>query len=111
MRLTGALSNQGTADALGVVLDRKRQLARRTAASTGPCRTIRLPQGAIQGAVLDVLRAASGPLRARDIQLRAEARLERSLSYDTVTSFLSVACRAENRLVERVGYGLYRIGG
>jgi len=110
VRLTGALSNQGTADALDVVLDRKRQLAVGMAASAEPCRTIRLPQGAIQAAVLDVLRAASGPLRPRDIQLRVEARLRRSLSHDTVSSFLSVACRADNLLVERVGYGLYRIG-
>lgn len=111
MRLTGALSNQGTAEALGMVLDRKRGLALGIAAgATNPCRTIRLPQGAIQATVLDVLRAASGPLRPRDIQLRVEARLGRSLSHDTVTSFLSVACRADNRVVERVGYGLYRIG-
>ena len=110
MRLTGACSNQETADVLEALLDRKRQLALGAdGTDTGPKRPLRLPKGAIQAAVLQVLDAATGPLRLGEIHSRVEQRLDRATTRDTVSSFLSVACRADNPTVVRAGYGLYRI--
>jgi hypothetical protein len=72
-------------------------------------RSSRLPQGAIQAAVLEVLGAASGSLRVAEIHRRVEEELGRVVSRDTVASFLSVACRADPAVVLRVGRGLYAV--
>jgi len=108
MRLTGACSNQEIADVLEALLDRKRQLGS-GGIGIDSKRMLRLPQGAIQATVLQVLDTAAGALRLGEIQSRVEQRLDRSVSRDTVSSFLSVACRAHAPTVVRVGYGLYRM--
>jgi hypothetical protein len=78
MRLSGALSaNQATADALGALVDRKRRLGM-VGINEDARPLIRLPQGAIQAAVLEVLADASGYLRAAEIHLRVETRLRQS---------------------------------
>jgi hypothetical protein len=108
MRLSGALSNQATADALGALVDRKRRLGM-VGINEDARPLIRLPQGAIQAAVLEVLADASGSLRAVEIHSRVQTRLMQSITRDTVTSFLSVGCRSTSLPVIRVGHGRYRI--
>ena len=49
--------------------------------------------GTIQAAALTVLTEADGPLAPRQVRARAQALLELTVSQDTISSFLSVACR------------------
>lgn len=109
MRLTGACSNLDGAGALKELLERKRQLARTTETGALSAQAIRLPQGAIQAAVLEVLRVAHGSLRVAEIHMRAEEKLGQAVSRDTVASFLSVACRADAPMVLRVERGVYTV--
>jgi hypothetical protein len=103
MQVTGALSNQTIADTLEALLKRKRWITR------PPGRTehaLRLRAGAIQDAVLDVLADADGALRCGEIHARVQHRLGRAVARDTVTSYLSVACRAADpKIVRRRGLG------
>ena len=109
MRLTGACSNRHVASSLASLLARKHKLGiADESESERP--SIGLPQGAIRDAILEVLSNAPGAcLRAKEIQSRAEQRLGIPVSYDTVCSYLSIACRAEDSSVVRVGYGRYRL--
>lgn len=108
VRLTGALSNRQAASTLAGALARKRKVD--VVGSSELVRAaIRLPQGAIQDAVLEVLRTASGSMRPGEIRTRVEARLGVAISQDTVCSYLSVACRAEKPQILRVGYGRYQL--
>jgi len=54
---------------------------------------LRLPQGAIQAAAVDVMRKARQPLPITEMHRRVEKRLKREVSYDTVCSFLTVAAK------------------
>lgn len=65
--------------------------------------------GTIQAAALAVLAKADAALMPRDVRALIEERLDRTVSQDTVSSFLSVACRSAESPVRRVGHGLYRI--
>jgi len=67
--------------------------------------------GAIQDAVLDVLANTGRPMRRADVHRAVELRLQRSVSLDTVGSFLSVAARNPDMPVVRVGAGLYDLPG
>ena len=108
MRLTGALSNLPAASALSGLLARKRKII--VADEPTPSRhTLRLPQGSIQAAVMEVLAAAPGSLRPGDVREQVQRHLGVAISQDTVSSFLSVACVADAPTVIRVGYGRYRI--
>lgn len=111
VRLTGALSNQATADGLEALLGQKRQFKPGVDGVEVESRPLRPPQGAIQGAVLEVLRAASGPLRVAEIHSGVEAELGRAVSRDTVASFLSVGCRPDVPTVLRVERGRYKAAG
>jgi hypothetical protein len=93
--LDGLVGRKRTID-LGLALDQS-------------TRSIRLPQGAIHAAVLEVLRCASGSLRVAEIHGRVEEQLGRVVSRDTVASFLSVACRADAAVILRVERGLYAV--
>jgi hypothetical protein len=46
-------------------------------------------------------------MRPREVHDAMELRLDRSISYDTVTSFLSVAARDSSSGVVRMRRGLY----
>lgn len=70
---------------------------------------LKLRLGEIQDTVLDVMRLAGEPLRPTEIRIRVSNRLEREISYDTVASFLSVACRDSKWSVKRVESGRYKI--
>jgi len=109
MRLTGALSNHDRAHGLKGLLDSKRLLALATVPEVHRARSIRLPQGAIQAAVLEVLLGVPGSLRVAEIHRGVEEELGRAVSRETVASFLSVACRAGAPLVVRVARGTYAI--
>lgn len=111
MRLTGACSNLDGAGALKELLRRKRQLARTTEIGALSAQAIRPPKGAIQAAVLEVLRVAHGALRVAEVHRRVEEKLGRAVSRDTVASFLSVACRAGAQMVMRVERGVYTVDG
>jgi len=63
--------------------------------------------GVIQGAVVDILKAAAEPLRPREVRVLVEELLNRPVSQDTVSSFLSVAARQPHLPIERTGPSLY----
>ncbi len=65
--------------------------------------------GAIQAAILGVLREAEDALAPSEVRVRVDERLGRPISQDTISSFLSVACRSTDLQVQRIGRGLYRI--
>jgi hypothetical protein len=65
--------------------------------------------GAIQGAALDALGEAAGPMRPGDLHAAVECRLQRPVSTDTISSFLSAAARSANMPVIRTGPGLYAL--
>jgi hypothetical protein len=108
MRLTGALSNRGRSDVIEALVHRKHKVELAIENVGLPRQAIRLPQGAVQAAVRKVLGLAPGALRIAEIQAQAEQELGRTVSRDTVGSFLSVACRATAPTVVRVGHGSYR---
>jgi len=74
-----------------------------------PDPSLSLPMGSIQSAIVQVLRAAERPLTPRVVRVRVEERLRRTTCQNTVSSFLSVACRAADSPVQRCGRALYRI--
>jgi hypothetical protein len=80
---------------------------RQAALSPPPRHPLRLPAGAICEAAVAVLSEAREPLRPGDIRLLVEHRLDRPVSQDTVSSFLSVAARRAFLPIERVSRGLY----
>jgi hypothetical protein len=108
MHPTRALSNQDIAPGLQRLaliraeIPTEAQLQCRTT-------TIRARSGVVQGAVLAVLAEVETPQRPAEIRKRVEQWLGREVSPDTVSSFLSVACRSTSFPVERVQRGLYRI--
>ncbi len=65
--------------------------------------------GAIQAAILGVLREAEDALAPSEVRVCVEEGLGRPISQDTISSFLSVACRSADLPVQRIGRGLYRI--
>ncbi len=104
-----ALSNQTTADRLRR-LERVRTDLLAAPVQTTRVRMVSIPRsGVIQAAIMEVLRTHDRPLRGRDIRALVETRLDQPISGNTVQSFLSVACRADDATVVRVGYGLYRM--
>jgi hypothetical protein len=108
VRLTGALSNKNVASALDDLVAKKRTIDLDLAADLRQS-SLRLPQGAIQAAVLAVLRAASEPLQPSEIHDLVQQRLDCAVCRDTVSSFLSVAWRARDSPVIRVERGRYWI--
>jgi hypothetical protein len=70
---------------------------------------VRLPMGANQAAVLDVVEATGGALRPGEIHSRVELRLDQAVSRHTVASFLSVAARDATSPVMRSGSGRYKV--
>lgn len=107
MRLTGALSNHDGADVLRQLLDRKRQSTPGGDRDGVRPRSMRPAQGAIQSAVLRVLRAAQAALGVAEIHRLVEEELGRAVSRETVASFLSVACRADPPVITRIARGMY----
>lgn len=69
--------------------------------------TLRLPMGAIQAAVIDVLSDGGRPMQPNEVRSLVEQRLDRQVSQDTVTSFLSVASRRPCIPIERLKPRLY----
>ena len=109
MRLTGALSNP---DALAPLLrlDRIRATLVVEAAKTSRVATVLKPRnGTVQAAILVVLRATTDPLAPVQVHALVERHLDRAVVRDSVSSFLSVACRDERSPVVRVQRGLYRV--
>jgi hypothetical protein len=70
---------------------------------------IRRRAGAVQEAVLRVLAAAEGPLRAREIHVAAEELAGNPLSWNTVKDCLHKNARRPDSPVERVSHGSYRM--
>jgi hypothetical protein len=107
--LTGALSNHDSANVLRKLLDWKRRAMHTSKSEAVLGQLIRPPQGAIQAAVLEVLRGAPCSLHVAEIHKGVEDELGRAVSRDTVASFLSVACRAGAPVVLRVERGVYAV--
>ena len=104
MELNGALSNPR----LQVELP---PLTGLSSTSTKPMTAARRPLGARQGAVLgaitEVLRNSPAPLRARDIWRAAEAVLGLPIPKSSAYEALATHARTKDRRFQRVGYGLY----
>jgi len=79
MRLSGALSNPQVASTLEGLAGRKRTINLGLVAELSK-RSVRLPQGVIQAAVLKVLCVASGSLRVAEIHGRRGAAREGGFS-------------------------------
>lgn len=107
MRLSGALSNQSRLLALHKANQARSKLTIDHARMSSRPRP-RPKQGAIQEAILTALRNEGTDLRAAEVRLGAESQLGRNISADTVSSFLSVACRSNRWPVQRVSPGRYR---
>jgi hypothetical protein len=71
--------------------------------------TGRLGNGEIKRAVVKVLAAANGPMRAVDIYQAAEHLLGRCVPKDSVYSCLSTGVRGKEPQFERVSDGVYRL--
>jgi hypothetical protein len=74
-----------------------------------PTPTGRLGNGEVKRAVVKVLAAASGPMRAVDIYLAVESLLGCSVPKDSVYSCLSTGARGNEPRFERVSEGVYRL--
>jgi hypothetical protein len=110
VRLSGACSNPRVAQRLDVAA--RRHMALMATGLTPRPRsrgTLRLRVGVIQREVLGVLGQATGPLPPREIHDLVERRLARPVSYDTVSSFPSVAARDAASGVVRKRRGLYSV--
>jgi len=71
-------------------------------------RQLRLPQGAIQNAILEVLSEAKEPLHTKEIRKLVQAKLKRPVHYDTISSFLTRAAKQHKTTrIHRVRYGQY----
>ena len=107
--MRGALSNP---DALAPLLrlDRIRsKLLAGAAKAPRPVTVLKPRCGVVQAAILRVLGASSDALVVSDIHARVERELGYAVVRDTVTSFLSVACRAGDSPIARVSRGYYAI--
>jgi hypothetical protein len=110
MRLGGAVSNPLVLARLEAAARARSRIGRKDGLGQAPVKPpLRLPMGAIQTAVLDVLGSTGGSLRTGEIHLRVEARLGRPVSRDTVASFLSVAARDAGSPVRRGSRGWYGV--
>jgi hypothetical protein len=111
MLLMGALLNQR--DHLARLAELRAQLLSRPVEKSSHGRAqpkkVQLRYGAIQRAVIQVLRAAEAPMRATDVHATVERLLSSPVSKDSVNSCLSIGARGEEAQFERVGYGLYRL--
>ena len=64
--------------------------------------------GAISGAIRKVLAGLSESFTLVELRCLVEQRLGRSVSQDTVCSFVTVAARQPDPIVIRVAHGVYR---
>ncbi len=86
-------------------------LTARPSTETQLQRRIRPRAGAIQEAVIAVLRAAERPLRALEVHAAAENLAGTPLSWNTVKDCLHKNARRLDSPVERVGHGVYQFNG
>ena len=72
------------------------------------CKQLRLKQGAIQKAILAVMAKAQKRLSVSQIHKLVEQELKRSVSYDTVCSFLTTSAKNHKTSgIHKVRKGLY----
>ena len=109
MRLTRALSNPERGSPWARLNRMRGELVGQAELSGRPRALIKRRHGVVQAAVVEVLRDASGAMRAVEIHADVEQRLGSEVPSATVGSFLSVAGRSADCPVQRVGYGRYRI--
>lgn len=64
--------------------------------------------GVISGAIREVLAGLSEPFTAVELRSLVEHHLGRSVSQDTVSSFVTVAARQPDPILIRVARGVYR---
>lgn len=74
-----------------------------------PAPTERLGNGEVMRAVVKVLAAADGPMRAADIHLAVERLLERPVSKESVQCCLRRGVSGEHPRFGRVRYGMDRL--
>ena len=107
VHLTGALSNLALLEKVRKLNGLKTELLTKPRKQRAAPKKLRLRQGEIQMAVLEVLASHKRGLRSKEIYLLVETRLGRKISSDTVYSYLSVASRDMKSGVRKVGYGRY----
>lgn len=108
MRLSGACSNQSQLAVVLKAAEARSKLTTSNAAKSSRA-PIRLKQGILQDAVLTVMAENRQALRPTEIRASVERKLGRTISYDTVASFLSAAARSDRWPVVRVSPGRYRL--
>jgi hypothetical protein len=64
---------------------------------------------AVRSAIVSVLREEAGELRLMEIRRRAEERLGEPLDNRRFKDFVNDQSRGRKSLLERTGYGLYRL--
>lgn len=108
MHLRGACSNPQVVSRVEAAARASLRVVTPPLAVGVPTRQVlRLPMGAIQAAAIAAFSGAGTPMRPREVRSAVERRLDRRVSQDTVSSFLSVAARRTSTPIERVGPGLY----
>lgn len=109
MLLLGASSNQDILDGIRRANAPKDELLAGDISVPGSKKPPRPKLGEIQRTVLAVLGEAASPLRVGEIQLRAQVRLDRVVSRDTVASCLTVAARTGRFGTIRVRTSVYML--
>lgn len=107
MGASGGLSNHDLPALLRLLTEGPARKAR-LAAERGGWSDGRKSFGTVSGAVLLVLTAASGEMRAREIHRAAESLLGCAISRHTVSDFLVSEAGREGGRVERVRFAYYR---
>jgi hypothetical protein len=111
MHLRGHYSNQspaftGVLDAFPDGIPEQIGRSRRRPEAPGP---LRLGNGMVQRAVVEVLGRAARPMNVGEAQTAVEELLGRSISRDSINSCLSTGARAARLQFERVARGRYQL--
>src|SRR4051794_16942892 len=109
MDLTGRLSN--LPDKLLSLLNLRWEAHDgQAAAPSAPAMLLEKPRAlVVREALVEVLREANEVLPLMEIRVRMEARLGESLSAQRFKDYVNDQTRGRNPLLERLGYGRYRL--
>lgn len=109
MRLTHILSNNGLQQRLKRLNHLREKLLAHAATHPRPSRKLKHRCGAVQNAVVEVLRTAAEPMRVGEVHAAVEGALGGPVSLDTVNSCLSTGARGAQPRFQRTRMGWYRM--
>ena len=109
MHLVGQLSNPS--DGLVSILDLSRGRVKRRTSLLSPPRPValRLGNGLVRRAVIDVLAYAGRPMRQSEVHAALEALLGHRVSRNSVSSCLAAGARAREPQFVRIARGRYKL--